>query len=149
VLGISCRVRPGTVVVNLKDVVHLIHASLPLWVRTVLDRIQQDGCVCSGSQVLWAHGTECHVSSLLHSIIHVGPNSQRGPETPIKKHKVGRDINVDLAALQTVLLKEPTVVLWGSVPVASLHKASYSNRGKPWRCKPLMRKRPFSKVHYE
>jgi hypothetical protein len=35
---------------------------------------------------------------------------------------VGRDVDVDLAALQIVLLIEPTVVLWGSVPVASLHK---------------------------
>jgi hypothetical protein len=35
---------------------------------------------------------------------------------------VGRDINVDLAALQTMLLIEPTVVLWVSVPIASLHK---------------------------
>jgi hypothetical protein len=30
VLGISCHVRPAIVVVNLKDVAHLIHASLPL-----------------------------------------------------------------------------------------------------------------------
>jgi hypothetical protein len=35
---------------------------------------------------------------------------------------VGRDIDIDLAALQAVLLKEPTIVLWGFVPVASLHK---------------------------
>jgi hypothetical protein len=35
---------------------------------------------------------------------------------------VGRDIDVDLIALQTVLLIKPTVVLWGSVPIASLHK---------------------------
>jgi hypothetical protein len=35
---------------------------------------------------------------------------------------VGRDIDVDLAVLQPVLLIEPTVVLWGLVPVASLHK---------------------------
>jgi hypothetical protein len=67
-------------------------------------------------------GSECDVSSLLHSIIHVGPNSPRGPRAPVKKHGVGRDIDVDLVALQSVLLIEPTVVLWGSVPVASLHK---------------------------
>jgi hypothetical protein len=30
VLGISCHVHPATVVVNLKDVTHLIHVSLPL-----------------------------------------------------------------------------------------------------------------------
>jgi hypothetical protein len=30
VLGIACHVRLVTVVVNLKDVAHLIHASLPL-----------------------------------------------------------------------------------------------------------------------
>jgi hypothetical protein len=35
---------------------------------------------------------------------------------------VGRDIDVDLTALQVVLLIEPTVVLWGSVLVASMHK---------------------------
>jgi hypothetical protein len=40
VLGISALVRLATVVVNLKDIAHLIHASLPLWVRAVLDRIQ-------------------------------------------------------------------------------------------------------------
>jgi hypothetical protein len=39
VLGISCHVRLATMVVNLKDIAHLIHASLPLWVRAVLDRI--------------------------------------------------------------------------------------------------------------
>jgi hypothetical protein len=35
---------------------------------------------------------------------------------------VGQDIDVDLTALQAVLLKEPTVVLCGSVPIANLHK---------------------------
>jgi hypothetical protein len=40
VLGISGHVRPTTVVVNLKDIAPLIHVSLPLWVRAVLDRIQ-------------------------------------------------------------------------------------------------------------
>jgi hypothetical protein len=35
---------------------------------------------------------------------------------------VGWDIDVDLAMLQAVLLIEPTVVLWGSLPIASLHK---------------------------
>jgi hypothetical protein len=35
---------------------------------------------------------------------------------------VGQDIDIDLAALQCMLLIEPIVVLWGSVPVASLHK---------------------------
>jgi hypothetical protein len=39
-LGISGHVRPATVVVNLKDIAHLIHVSLPLWVRSVLDRVQ-------------------------------------------------------------------------------------------------------------
>jgi hypothetical protein len=39
-LGISGHVRPATVVMNLKDIAHLIHASLPLWVRSVLDRVQ-------------------------------------------------------------------------------------------------------------
>jgi hypothetical protein len=40
VLGISGHVRPVTVVVNLKDIAHLIHASLPLYVGEVLDRVQ-------------------------------------------------------------------------------------------------------------
>jgi hypothetical protein len=35
---------------------------------------------------------------------------------------VGQDIDIDLAALQLMLLIEPTVVLWGSVPIASLHE---------------------------
>jgi hypothetical protein len=39
VLGISDHVRPTTMIVNLKDIVHLIHASLPLRVRAVLDRV--------------------------------------------------------------------------------------------------------------
>jgi hypothetical protein len=97
------------VVVNLKDIAHLIHVSLPLWVRAVLERIQEDGCGYSSIQVLRAQG--CYVSSLFHSIIHGGPNSPRGPWAPIKKHRVGRDIDVDLAAMQAVLLIEPTVVL--------------------------------------
>jgi hypothetical protein len=36
-LGISNHVRPATVVVNLKDITHLIRASLPLRVRAVRD----------------------------------------------------------------------------------------------------------------
>jgi hypothetical protein len=35
---------------------------------------------------------------------------------------VGWDIDVDLTALQPVLLIELIVVLWGSIPIASLHK---------------------------
>jgi hypothetical protein len=37
-------------------------------------------------------------------------------------HGVRRDIDIDLTALQIVLLIELTVVLWGSVLIASLHK---------------------------
>jgi hypothetical protein len=62
------------------------------------------------------------VSSLLHSIIHVGPDRPRGPRGAIRKHGVGWDIDVDLTALQAVLLKEPTVVLGSLVPIASLHE---------------------------
>jgi hypothetical protein len=62
------------------------------------------------------------VSSLLHSIVNVGPNSPHGPRVPINKNRVGQDIDVDLATLQAMLLIDPTIVLWGSVPVASLHK---------------------------
>jgi hypothetical protein len=40
ILGISGHVHPATVVMNLKDIAHLIHARLPLWVRSVLDRVQ-------------------------------------------------------------------------------------------------------------
>jgi hypothetical protein len=39
-LGISGHVRPATVVMNLKDIAHLIHVSLLLWVISVLDRVQ-------------------------------------------------------------------------------------------------------------
>jgi hypothetical protein len=39
-LGIPGHVCPATVVVNLKDIAHLIHASLLLWVRAVLNRVQ-------------------------------------------------------------------------------------------------------------
>jgi hypothetical protein len=41
---------------------------------------------------------------------------------PSGKNRVGQDIDVDLAELQVVLLIEPSVVLWGYVPIASLHK---------------------------
>jgi hypothetical protein len=41
---------------------------------------------------------------------------------PSRTHRVGQDIDVDLTALEAVLLIESTVVLWGSVPIASLHK---------------------------
>jgi hypothetical protein len=113
-LGISGHVCPTTVVMNLKDNAHLIHASLPLWVRSVLDRVQWDGRARSSSQVLRAQGSECHVSRILHSLIHVGPNSPHGPRAPVRKHGMGWDIDVDLI--------EPTVVLWGSALIASLHK---------------------------
>jgi hypothetical protein len=122
VLGISGHVCPATVVVNLKDIAHLIHASLSLWVRVVLDRIHRDGRACSSSQVLRAQGSECHLSSLFHSIVHVSPNSPHGPRAPIRKHKVGLDIDVDLAALQVVLLIELTIIIWGSISIANLHK---------------------------
>jgi hypothetical protein len=35
---------------------------------------------------------------------------------------VGWDINVDLTALRVVLHVKPTIVLWGSVLIASMHK---------------------------
>jgi hypothetical protein len=40
VLGTSGHVRPSTMIVNLKDIARLIHVSLPLWVRAILDRVQ-------------------------------------------------------------------------------------------------------------
>jgi hypothetical protein len=40
----------------------------------------------------------------------------------IRKHRMGWNIDINLATLYVVLLIEQTVVLWGSVPVASLHK---------------------------
>jgi hypothetical protein len=49
VLGIASHEHPATVVVNLKDIAHLIHVSFPLWLIAVLDRIQQDGRACSSS----------------------------------------------------------------------------------------------------
>jgi hypothetical protein len=39
-LGISGHLCPATVVINLKDIAHLIHVSLPLWVKSVLVRVQ-------------------------------------------------------------------------------------------------------------
>jgi hypothetical protein len=51
-LGISSHVHLATVVVNRRGVAHVIHASLPLWVRAVMDRIQRDGRACSSSQFL-------------------------------------------------------------------------------------------------
>jgi hypothetical protein len=62
------------------------------------------------------------MSILLHSIIHVGPDSPHRPQAPIRKYGVGWDIDVDLTALQAMLLKESTIVLRRHVPVASLHK---------------------------
>jgi hypothetical protein len=62
------------------------------------------------------------MSSLLHNITHISLNSPRGPQAPIRKHGVRRDIHVDLAALQAMLLKEPTIVLGRRVPIASLHE---------------------------
>jgi hypothetical protein len=35
---------------------------------------------------------------------------------------VGWNIDVDLAVMQIVLLIEPIIVLWGSIPIASLYK---------------------------
>jgi hypothetical protein len=40
VLGISCHVRPTTMVVVLEDVAHLINACRLLQIRAVLDRVQ-------------------------------------------------------------------------------------------------------------
>jgi hypothetical protein len=51
-LGISSHVRLATVVVNLKDVAHLIHETFHSRFIAVLHRIQQDGCACSSSQFL-------------------------------------------------------------------------------------------------
>jgi hypothetical protein len=39
-LGISGHVHPATVVMNLKYIAHLIHVSLPLWVKSILNRVQ-------------------------------------------------------------------------------------------------------------
>jgi hypothetical protein len=79
VLGIVNHVHPATMVLNQKDIAYLIHATHPIWLRVAQDRIQRDGRACSSGHVLRAQAGECHVSSLLHSIVHVGPNSPRGP----------------------------------------------------------------------
>jgi hypothetical protein len=71
VLGIVNHVHLATMVLNQKDIAYLIHASHPLWLRVAQERIQRDGRACSSGQVLRAQGGECHVSSLLHSIVHV------------------------------------------------------------------------------
>jgi hypothetical protein len=62
------------------------------------------------------------VSSLLHSIAHISPDSPCGSRAPMRKYGVRHDIHVGLAALWAVLLKEPTVVLRRCVPIASLHE---------------------------
>jgi hypothetical protein len=96
---IARHVRPITMVVDMIDVACLIHASLPLWVRAILDWVQRDGHARSGRQILRAQGGERHVSNLLHSIIHVSPDGSRRPWAPIMKRRVGWDIDVDLVAL--------------------------------------------------
>jgi hypothetical protein len=122
VLGIARHVRPTTVVVILKDVACLIHACLPLRVRAVLDWVQRDRRARSGRHVLRAQSGDHHVSSLHHGLIHVIPDGPHGPRAPIRKHMMGWDIDVDLTALQVVLLKEPPIVLRNLVPIASLYK---------------------------
>jgi hypothetical protein len=41
---------------------------------------------------------------------------------PIRKHRVGPNINIDLAARQALLLVEPSAVLGNLISVASLHE---------------------------
>jgi hypothetical protein len=98
VLGISCHVHPTTMVVVLKDVARLINACPPLQIRVVLDRLQRDGRVYGVRQTLRAQGGEHHVSNLLHSVVHDVLNHRCGPRAPIRKHGVGRNVNVDLTA---------------------------------------------------
>jgi hypothetical protein len=62
------------------------------------------------------------MSSLLHGIVHVVPNNPRGPQAPIRKHRVGPDIDVDITARKTILLVEPPTVLKNLDPVANLHE---------------------------
>jgi glucose uptake protein GlcU len=62
---------------------------------------------------------------------------------------VGWDIDVDLTALQPVLLIELTVVLWGSVPIASLHKGIPQQQREAMTVQALVCKRSFLKVQYE
>jgi hypothetical protein len=100
VLGIVWHVCATTVVVDPMEIAGLIHASRPLWVGMVLDRVQRDRRARSSSQVLRAKGSEYHLSSLLHSIAHVSLDSPHGPRAPIRKHRVRRDIHVDIAALR-------------------------------------------------
>jgi hypothetical protein len=121
VLGIARHVHPTTMVVVLKDVARLIHVFLPLWVGAVMDRVHGDRRAHSGRQVLRAQGDECQVSSLLHGVVHIIPDDPRGPQALVRKHVVGWDIDIDLAALQVVLLVESPIVLKNLVPVASLH----------------------------
>jgi hypothetical protein len=62
---------------------------------------------------------------------------------------VGRDIDVDLTALQTILLIESTVVFWGFVPITSSHKGIPQQQRKVVMVQTLVRKWPFLKVQYE
>jgi hypothetical protein len=96
VLGVSRHVRPTVMVVVLKDIVRLINARLPLWIRVVLNWVQRDGCARGVWRAMRAQGGECYMSSLLHGVIQVVPDNRRGPRAPIKKHGVGPDVNVDL-----------------------------------------------------
>jgi hypothetical protein len=116
VLGVLCHVHPITVVVNLIEVACLIHVSLPLRVRAVLDRVRRDCHTRSGRNILRAQGSECHVSGLLHSITHIIPDRTCGPQAPIRKHGVRWNLHIDLTMLQVVPLKEPTIVLGRCVP---------------------------------
>jgi hypothetical protein len=76
-------------------------------------------------------------------------NDPHGPWAPIMKHGVGQNIDVDLIALQLVLLEEPPVVLGNLIPVASLHEGVPPQQREAVMVKTLMRNRPSLKVQYE
>jgi hypothetical protein len=130
VLSIPCHVHTTTMVVVLKDVACLINACLPLWIRVVLDGVQQDGNARDVRQVLRAQGDEHHVSSLLHGVIHIVSDDPRRPRAPIRKHRVGRDVDVDLIAGQAMLFVEPPAVLGSLLAIASLHEGVPQQHGE-------------------
>jgi hypothetical protein len=130
VLGISHNVCPTTMVVVLKDVACLINACPPLQIGAVLDRVQRDRRARGVRQALRTLGGECHLSSLLHVIVHVVPDNPHGPQAPIRKHGVGLDVNMDLTVGQAVLHVEPPMVLGNLPSIASLHEGVSQQHGE-------------------
>jgi hypothetical protein len=70
------------------------------------------------------------MSSLLHAVVHVIPDNPRGPRAPIRKHRVGLDVDIDLTAGKTVLHVESPTVLENLLSIASLHEGIPQQHGE-------------------